>query len=216
MFFIFLLILLFNGVKSELELVADKCALLIQMPSSLDTYQMLRRTININCFNYYHVGVPRNVMALVESDYNSVIAHVENYEAKYAFNEHALFNMKAWMSMDASEPLTTVQRGLKECNAQLLINFFGNEDIRASLPTFISSIDYMRDCFVSTGDEASEQRVRLMATYYEKEAVAKAASDALKQSFDDLTIAQHKLQETREVFRQHITKSQISIESLQN
>jgi hypothetical protein len=201
---------------SELEIVANKCALLIQMPSSLDTYQMLRRTINVNCFNYYHVAVPTDVLSLVESDYNSVIVHVNNYEAMYALNEHTLFNIKAWMSMDAADPLTAVQRTLKECNAQLLVSFFGHEDIRASLPTFVSSISYMLECFQSVFVEASEQRTSLLKSYLNKEANAHAASAALKQSFSDLTIAQNKLQDTRDVFRDYITKSQITVESLYN
>jgi len=186
------------------------------MPSSLDTYQMLRRTININCFNYYHVSVPRTVQALLESDYNEVITRVDTYETKYALNEHTLFNIKAWMSMDTASPLTTVQRALKECNAQLLVNFFGHEDIRASLPTFISSIDYMHECFESTGVEATEQRARLLASYEARENSAQTASSALTQSFSELEVAQHKLLQTRNVFRDHITKSQITVESVQN
>lgn len=188
--------------------------MLIQMPSAMDTYLMLKRTLDVNCFNYYHVGVPRNITELVEADYNAVIARVEDYEAKYAHNEHVLFNIKAWMSMDASDPLTAMQRNQKECNAQLLVNFFGHEDIRASLPTFISSLEYMRECFDAVKHEGEEQRARLIASYLEKEGDARTASEAVKQSFAELTTAQQKLVDTREIFESYISKSQISVNSL--
>ena len=205
---------LFAMTSATVEQVAGKCGLLIQMPSALDTYLMLKRTLDVNCFNYYNVGVPRNITELVEVDYNAVIARVEDYQAKYARNEHVLFNIKAWMSMDASDPLTAMQRSLKECNAQLLVNFFGHEDIRASLPTFISSLEYMRACFEDTKHEAEEQRARLFASYLEKEAAAKGASEAVRQAFAELTTAQQKLVQTRGIFERYIRESQISVGSL--
>lgn len=179
----FLLLYLFYVVKAQDAnsvgaSISEKCSTLLQVPSSMDTFDMLRRTLNVNCFEYYNVGVNHTVMTSIETTYNDAIVAAQHYEAAYTANEHVLYAVKAWLNMDASEPLTKIQRGLKECNSQLLVNFFGAEDVRLVLPTFLSSLDYMKSCFQRVFGDATRERSQLLGTYAAKElTVQKSAAD---------------------------------------
>lgn len=191
--------------------ISGKCGLLLQLPSSLDTFQMLKRTLNVNCFSYYQVGVNQTIMNEVEQKYNNVITSVKTYEESYSTNEHVLYNIKSWLTMDAAEPLSKIQRSLKECNSQLLVNFFGNEDIRLVLPTFIQSLNYMISCFNRIGAESTSERTRLLATYLSKEAAAKTANSGVKNMRQTLENAQLDFDKMRIDFESAINSAYTSI-----
>jgi len=167
----------------------------------MDSFDMLKRTINVNCFDYYNVGVNETVMHAVETSYNDAIKAAQVFEEKYSINEHVLYGVKAWLNMDAAEPLTKIQRALKECNSQLLVNFFGAEDVRLVLPTFISSLNYMKSCFQRVFGDAVRERTQLLDTYYSKEvSVAKSAQD-VRDARSRLTEAHDAFERARRFFK---------------
>lgn len=208
--YILFLVTIYGQVMSD-TFISGKCGLLLQLPSSLDTFQMMKRTLNVNCFSYYQVSVNQTIMNEVEQKYNTVIKSVKAYEESYSTNEHVLYNIKSWLTMDAAEPLTKIQRSLKECNSQLLVNFFGNEDIRLVLPTFISSLNYMISCFNRIGTESTSERTRLLEAYLLKEAAAKTASSDVKSSRTRLESTQLDFEKMRIDFESAISSSYTSI-----
>jgi len=214
MWYVFIYILFVVVVVSQdtpKTFISAKCGLLLQLPSSLDTFEMLKRTLNVNCFSYYQVGVNQTILYDVEQKYNNVIASVKAYEESYSTNEHVLYNIKSWLTMDAAEPLTKIQRSLKECNSQLLVNFFGNEDIRLVLPTFIQSLNYMISCFNRIGAESTSERTRLLETYLLKEAAANTSNSNVKSARQTLENVQDDFGKIRSDFESAIDASYTSI-----
>lgn len=205
-FFIFCL---FNGVHAQNAnsvgvSISQKCSTLLQVPSSMDTFDMLRRTLNVNCFEYYNVGVNGTVMSSIESTYNDAIIAAQHYEAAYTANEHVLYAVKAWLNMDAAEPLTKIQRALKECNSQLLVNFFGAEDVRLVLPTFISSLDYMRSCFERVLGDAIRERTQLLETYDNREQTVEKSANDLREARQGVEDAHIRFEHARDIFESAI------------
>lgn len=187
--------------------VSEKCTTIIQAPSALDTFDMLKRTLSVNCFEYYNVAVSQNTMSTLKSSFEHAVDAAQKYEGAYSTNEHVLYVIKAWLNMDAAEPLTKIQRALKECNSQLLVNFFGSEDIRLILPTFISSLEYMKKCFERVLTDSVQERAQLLQTYADKErAVANAAHD-VREAHQQLTATHDAFYETRDIFKQAVADS---------
>jgi len=184
--------------------ISEKCSTLLQVPSSMDTFDMLRRTLNVNCFEYYNVGVNRTVMSSIETTYNDAIITAQHYEAAYTANEHVLYAVKAWLNMDAAEPLTKIQRGLKECNSQLLVNFFGAEDVRLVLPTFISSLHYMKSCFQRVFGDATQERTQLLETYATKELAVEHSAEAVREARQTMQDAHDQFELVRVIFERAI------------
>ncbi len=180
--------------------IAEKCGTLLQAPTSSDTFDFLRRTMELNCFEYYNVGVNHTVLTTVETAYDNGVSAAQDFEAAYSTNEHVLYSVKAWLNMDAAEPLTKVQRGLKECNAQMLVNFFGAEDIRLLLPTFVSSLNYMQTCFQRVSDDAARERTQLLGTYTTKERDINASAQAVVAARQHVEDAHEQFAAARVVF----------------
>lgn len=187
--------------------VSEKCMTIIQAPSALDSFDMLKRTLSINCFEYYNVAVSQNTMSTLKTSFEHAVDAAQKYEGAYSTNEHVLYGIKAWLNMDAAEPLTKIQRALKECNSQLLVNFFGSEDIRLILPTFISSLEYMKKCFERVLADSVQERAQLLQTYADKErAVANAAHD-VREAHQQLSATHDAFYETRDIFKQAVADS---------
>lgn len=184
--------------------ISEKCSTLLQVPSSMDSFDMLRRTLNVNCFEYYNVGVNGTVMSSIETTYNDAIIAAQHYEAAYTANEHVLYAVKAWLNMDASEPLTKIQRTLKECNSQLLVNFFGAEDVRLVLPTFISSLHYMKLCFQRTFEDATRERTQLLETYASKELATQKSNTDVREAHQVMQDAHAQFEHARVIFERAI------------
>ena len=205
----FLFILWFSSIHAQTvtDSISEKCSTIIQAPSSLDSFDMLKRTLNVNCFEYYNVGVSKNVMNSLKSSFNDAVHAAQSYETAYSENEHLLYGIKAWLNMDAAEPLTKIQRALKECNSQLLVNFFGSEDIRLVLPTFISSLEYMNKCFKRVLTDSTEERTHLLETYAQKEESVIIAAKKVQDAHEHLTDSHNAFYETRDIFKDAVEES---------
>lgn len=162
---------------NSIDNIAHKCALLIQNPNEKSTFEMLKRTLNVNCFEYYNVRVDDTALKLVENTYTENIAALKNYAQSVSENEQVLYSAKNWLSMAVSDPLSLYQRQAKECNAQLFMSSFGNEDMSSELPIFLQSLEYMSSCFSDVVVSIDEARSRLLEEFVTRidEVVAAAA-----------------------------------------
>lgn len=150
---------------NSIDNIAHKCALLIQTPNEKSTFNMLKRTLNVNCFEYYNVHVDDTALQLVENTYTENIAALKNYAQSVSENEQVLYSAKNWLSMTVSDPLSLYQRQAKECNAQLFMSSFGNEDMSSELPIFLQSLEYMSSCFSDVVVSIDEARSRLLEDF---------------------------------------------------
>lgn len=162
---------------NSIDNIAHKCALLIQNPNEKSTFEMLKRTLNVNCFEYYNVRVDDTALKLVENTYTENIAALKNYAQSVSENEQVLYSAKNWLSMAVSDPLSLYQRQAKECNAQLFMSSFGNEDMSSELPIFLQSLEYMSSCFSDVVVSIDEARSSLLEEFVTRidEVVAAAA-----------------------------------------
>jgi len=126
---------------------------------------MLKRTLNVNCFEYYNVHVDDTALQLVENTYTENIAALKKYTQSVSENEQVLYSAKNWLSMTMSDPLSLYQRQSKECNAQLFMSSFGNEDMSSELPIFLQSLEYMSSCFSDVVVSIDEARSTLLEEF---------------------------------------------------
>ena len=79
--------------------IARKCALLIHMPSSIHTIDMLERTLQANCYRYYNVAVDSQTKQQLQTSYNNVIQADKIYQKAYVENDHLLYRIKTCKSI---------------------------------------------------------------------------------------------------------------------
>tara|TARA_B110001450_G_scaffold256992_1_gene290052 strand:+ start:4872 stop:5513 length:642 start_codon:yes stop_codon:yes gene_type:complete len=165
------------GNINTIDNIASKCAILIQNPNDKSSYEMLKRTLDVNCFEYYNVHADESMLMTVENIYNLNIDAFKNYTESVSENEQVLYSAKNWLSMAAADPLSLYQRQAKECNAQLLMSSFGNEDMSSELPIFLQSLEYMSSCFSDVVVSIDEARTSLLLEFDRRIDEVEAASE---------------------------------------
>jgi hypothetical protein len=212
----FLLFILFMPALANINSIgniANKCAILIQNPNSKSTFNMLKRTLDVNCFEYYNVNVDSATLELVKNVYNENIGALENYTRSVSENEQVLYSAKNWLSMAASDPLSLYQRQAKECNAQVLMNTFGNEDMSSELPIFIQSLQYMSSCFSDVVVYMDASRSSLLAEFDRRIEEVEFAAKYMHDMYDIVSAKRLKLLQVQTNFSQNIIDTFNSIYS---
>lgn len=211
LYFIFLLPVL--SVINSIHNIANKCAILIQNPNDKSTFEMLKRTLDVNCFEYYNVNVDDATLEMVRNVYNENIDAFKNYTQSVSENEQVLYSAKNWLSMAAADPLSLYQRQAKECNAQLLMNTFGNEDMSSELPIFIQSLQYMSSCFSDVVVSMDAARSSLLTEFDRRIEEVEFAAKHMHDMYDIVSAERLKLLQVQTNFSQNIIDTFNSIYS---
>ena len=204
---IFILFYLANyGIASNLRIphIARKCALLIHMPSGINTFDMLERTLQANCFRYYNVAVDPQIKQNLSISYNKVIDADKTYQVAYVENDHLLYRIKTWLHTDAWDPFSTIQKQMKECNAQLIGSTFNNDDIHNTIPIFKEGLEYMNECFQEIHDDTVRLQTRLAKDYEYYTELAQNSTNVLKHTYQKLDDAKKHLSSTIKDFESNI------------
>jgi len=209
--FIFLIPALAN--MNGIENIAGKCALLIQPPNEKSTFDMLKRTLDVNCFEYYNVNVNNSTLRLVENAYNENIEALKKYTQSVSENEQVLYSAKNWLSMAVDDPLSLYQRQAKECNAQLLMSSFGNEDMSSELPIFLQSLEYMSSCFSDVVVSVDEARSYLLKEFDRRVEEVETASAYMHNMYATVSAQRLKLLRVKSNFSTNIVDTFNSIYS---
>lgn len=204
MFLAFILFIPALANVNSIGNIASKCALLIQNPNEKSTFAMLKRTLNVNCFEYYNVNVDNSTLQLVENTYNENIEALKQYTQSVSENEQVLYSAKNWLSMAASDPLSLYQRQAKECNAQLFMNSFGNEDMSSELPIFLQSLKYMSSCFSDVVVSIDEARSILLTEFDRRIKEVETAAGHMHNMYAVVSEKRLKLLQVQSVFSTNI------------
>lgn len=145
--------------------LTNKCSKWIGLPTSRSTFDMLKHTLDVNCFQMYHVTIPKEKIDLLEDVYNKAILAKIEYDDAYTSNANTLYYAKTWLSTVASDPLSLGQRQAKECNAQLIVNDFGNEDVATLFPVFIDTLRYINTCLINVRTDIIARNRQLKFDY---------------------------------------------------
>ena len=198
---------------NHIQNIATKCAILLQNPNDKSTFDMLKRTLDVNCFNYYNVRVDELTLSSLENVYNENIDIFKNYTQSVSENEQVLYSAKTWLSMAAADPLSLYQRQSKECNAQLLMSSFGNEDMSSELPIFLQSLEYMSSCFADVVGSIDEARSRLLLEFDRRVEEVEVASANMNAMYARVSESRLKLLGVRTDFSTNIVDTFNSIYS---
>lgn len=198
---------------NHIQNIANKCAILLQNPNDKSTFDMLKRTLDVNCFNYYNVRVNDLTLRSVENVYNENVDIFKNYTQSVSENEQVLYSAKNWLSMAAADPLSLYQRQAKECNAQLLMSSFGNEDMSSELPIFLQSLEYMLSCFSDVTSSIDEARSRLLLEFDRRVEEVEAASKHMNAMYARVSESRLKLVGVQNDFSKNIVDTFNSIYS---
>lgn len=199
--------------SASITTISRKCSQLIQNPNAESTFDMLKRTLDVNCFHHFHVNVENTTMQELQLKYESAINASIVYEEAASANEQTLYRAKTWLSMAAADPLSLGQRQAKECNAQILSSYFGNEDVATTLPVFIQSLDYMHECFKDVLDDARELKVSLLQEYDKRVEEVQSASNYMHDTYKEVTDTRLELNSMRSNFQDSIVNTYNSIYS---
>ncbi len=198
---------------ASIQSISRKCGQLIQNPTSETSFDMIKRTLDVNCFNHFNVNVDDQTMAHLRIKYVSAIGAAETYEEAASANEQTLYRAKTWLSMAAADPLSLGQRQAKECNAQILSSYFGNEDVSTTLPVFIQSLEYMHSCFVDTLEDAKELKTSMLQEYEDRVVEVRQSMDAMHDAYGNVTATRLGLNSMRIDFSTAIVNAYNSIYS---
>jgi hypothetical protein len=174
---------------------------------------MLKRTLDVNCFHQFHVNVENQTMHDLQLKYENAINASITYEKAASTNEQTLYRAKTWLSMAAADPLSLGQRQAKECNAQILSSYFGNEDVATTLPVFIQSLDYMHECFQDVLQDARDLKVDLLQEYENRVQEVRAAAERMHETYEGVTETRLKLNSMRSDFADSVIDTYNSIYS---
>jgi hypothetical protein len=183
---------------------ADRCAMILQVPGSSDTFDMLDAELTQNCFRYFNVRIDRNTSNLIKEKYESVINASLKYEDSYSANERLLYKIQSWVNMVISDPLSSSQQQLKECNAQLLVNTFNLDDMQNTLPIFVMGQQYMKECFEDAVFRITKAKAQIDHECIVQQLEATAATQLLRDNYNALLIRQHEFKNLQPVLRQNI------------
>lgn len=184
--------------------IAHRCSMLIQPPGETDSFDAFFNELEQNCFQYYNVRVDNATMSIIKHDYNDVIHTSKNYSLAYVTNERLLYSVQAWISTVVDDPLSTVQRQLKDCNAQLLVNTFNLDDMINTMPIFINGQEYMRSCFADARDQIQELKTDIEHDCTEQIAETGDAAQLLRDRYLTMALARQSLAGDRATFKQNI------------
>tara|TARA_B100000780_G_C21107141_1_gene447165 strand:+ start:592 stop:1233 length:642 start_codon:yes stop_codon:yes gene_type:complete len=213
MFLAFVLMIPILANINSIENIASKCAILIQNPNDKSSFTMLKRTLDVNCFEYYNVRVDKATLQLVEQTYNENIDVFKNYTQAVSENEQVLYSAKNWLSMATADPLSLYQRQSKECNAQLLMSSFGSEDMSSELSIFLQSLEYMSSCFTDVVVSIDEERASLLAEFDRRISEVEAASAHMHMSYATVSANRMELLQLQSDFSKNIVDTFNSIYS---
>jgi hypothetical protein len=200
-------------VLASIQTISRKCGQLIQPPFSDSSFAMLKRTLDVNCFNHFHVNVDTATMIDLNIKYEDAISSVKLYEEATSGNEQTLYRAKTWLSMVAADPLSLGQRQAKECNAQLLSSYFGNEDVSSTLPVFIQSLEYMHSCFGDTLEDGNELKARMLQEYNGRISEVRRSMDVMHVAYVNVSETRQALTNMRRNFSTAIISAYNSIYS---
>lgn len=201
------------SVNSSIQRISKKCSRLIQSPTAESSFGMLQRALNVNCFHHFHVSVANHTMTELKKNYENAIEATKEYDRAVSSNEQVLFMTKTWLSMVAADPLSLGQRQAKECNAQLLSSYFGNEDVASTLPVFIQSLEYMSSCFEDVLEDVKEQRFHLRLEYQIRDLEVKESAKFMHATYTNVSDTRLRLESMRPAFAESIITTYNSIYS---
>lgn len=204
---------LLSTSSASITTISRKCSQLVQNPNSESTFEMLKRTLDVNCFHHFHVNVENQTMHDLQLKYENAIDASVIYEEAASANEQTLYRAKTWLSMAAADPLSLGQRQAKECNAQILSSYFGNEDVATTLPVFIQSLDYMHECFQDVLQDARDLKVDLLQEYENRVQEVRAAAERMHETYEGVTETRLELNSMRSDFADSVIDTYNSIYS---
>jgi len=204
---------LLSTSSASITTISRKCSQLVQNPNSESTFEMLKRTLDVNCFHHFHVNVEKQTMRELQLKYEDAVNASVIYEAAASANEQTLYRAKTWLSMAAADPLSLGQRQAKECNAQILSSYFGNEDVATTLPVFIQSLDYMHECFQDVLQDARDLKVDLLQEYENRVQEVRAAAERMHETYEGVTETRLELNSMRSDFADSVIDTYNSIYS---
>lgn len=196
MFLFYILLALINVVKASdvrIPQIARKCTLLIHMPSEINTFQMLERTLQANCYGYYNVVIDTQTKHKLSTSYNNVILADSLYQKAYVENDHLLYRIKTWLHTDAWDPFSIIQKQMKECNAQLIGSSFNGDDIHNTIPIFKEGLEYMNECFQDVYADTEQIGERLGESYEHYRSLAQNSTTLLQVKYTALNNAKKSL-----------------------
>lgn len=199
------------GSNLRIPHIARKCALLIHMPSGINTFDMLERTLQANCFKYYNVAIDTQIKHNLSVSYNNVIEADKIYQIAYVENDHLLYRIKTWLHTDAWDPFSTIQKQMKECNAQLIGSTFNNDDIHNTIPIFKEGLEYMNECFQEVYDDTLRLQTHLATEYEYHTKLAQNSTSELKHTYENLDDAKKQLTSIIKDFESNIIHVYTSI-----
>ena len=191
--------------------IARKCALLIHMPSSIHTIDMLERTLQANCYRYYNVAVDSQTKQRLQTSYNNVIQADKIYQKAYVENDHLLYRIKTWLHTDAWDPFSTIQKQMKECNAQLIGSTYNNDDIHNTIPIFKEGLEYMNECFREVYEDTDRLQTHLTQEYAHYVDLAQNSTSMLQYNYEQLDNAKKNLTATIHDFEHNIIHMYTSV-----
>lgn len=197
-------VLLWTIAAATIQSIAHRCSMIIQPPGETDSWELFLNELNQNCFQYYNVKVGANELSELAYKYNTVINASKSYTEAYTQNERLLYKIQSWINMVISEPLSSAQRQLKECNSQLLVNTFNLDDMQNTLPIFIKGQDYMNTCFANARERIQEMKNDIELDCGEQITEARIAASELHKTYEDLTESQFSLAAMQPVIQQNI------------
>ena len=199
MYILYTLVILFriiNAYDVRIPQIARKCTLLIHMPSEINTFEMLERTLQANCYGYYNVAIDPHTKNKLSTSYNNVILADSIYQKVYIENDHLLYRIKTWLHTDAWDPFSIIQKQMKECNAQLIGSSFNGDDIHNTIPIFKGGLQYMNECFQDVYADTEKIRERLEDSYEHYTSLAQNSTKLLQIKYTALNNAKKNLTST--------------------
>lgn len=197
-------VLLWTVVAGTIQSIAHRCSMIIQPPGETDSWELFLNELEQNCFQYYNVKVDQSTLAELADTYNTVINASQSYTEAYTQNERLLYKIQSWINMVISEPLSSAQRQLKECNSQLLVNTFNLDDMQNTMPIFIQGQDYMNTCFANARERIQEMKNDIELDCADQITEAKTAASKLHETYEHLTTSQFGLAAMQPIIQQNI------------
>jgi len=203
---LFVLVVFCTG-QTLIDDIATKCTGLITNPIALSSSKHLKRTLDVNCFDYYNVRTSNEMILNLTVVYDKGINTFQEYLTSASLNEQTLYAAKNWLSMVVTDPYSLYQRQARECNAQLLMSRFGSEDVLSELPVFLQSLEYMESCFCDVADYVTSASTSLLSAYDVRILEAERTRLTMLNAYNNVSRSRGEISKIKETFATNIIET---------